>query len=99
MEWILCNKEYVGERKTSFNVRLNDYRKDLKNVDAIMIFKDFQQECLNFKKHAKFTIMDQLTSTSKSKETLTQQLIEKENFWILNLDTLHPQDFNVKLSK
>ena len=46
MEWILCNKEYVGERETSFNVRLNDYRKDLKKVDAIMIFKDFQQENL-----------------------------------------------------
>ena len=43
--------------------------------------------------------MDQLTSTFKSKETLTKQLIEKENFWILNLDTLHPQDFNVKFSK
>ena len=99
MEWILCNKEYVGERETSFNVRLNDYRKDLKKVDAIMIFKDLQQECHNFKKHAKFTIMDQLTSTFKSKETLTKQLIEKENFWILNLDTLHPQDFNVKFSK
>ena len=33
--------------------------------------------------------MDWLTSTSKSKETLTQQLVETENIWILKLDTLY----------
>ena len=36
-----------------------------------MACKYFQQESHNFKKHAKFTIIDQLTDTSKSKETPT----------------------------
>ena len=49
-----------------------------------MVCKQFQQGSHNFNKHAKFTIIDQLTNTSKFKETFTQRLIERQNFWILN---------------
>ena len=45
-----------------------------------MARKYFQQESNRFNKHAKFTIIDKLTNTSKCKETLTQQLIKRENF-------------------
>ena len=41
-----------------------------------MACKRFQQESHNFNKHPKFTIIDQLTNTSKSKETVTQLLIQ-----------------------
>ena len=64
-----------------------------------MACKQFQQESHNFNKHAKFTIIDQLTSTSTSKKTLTQQLIKRKNFWILKLDMLYQEGFNIKLSK
>ena len=77
MECILCNKQYVGKAETSFNIRLNNHRKDMKNIDANMACKHFQQENHNFNKHAKFTIIDQLTNTSKFKETLSQRLIER----------------------
>ena len=80
MEYILSNKQYVGKAETSFNIRPNNHRKDVKKVDAIMVCKHFEQESHNFNKHGKFIIIDQLTNTSKSKETLTQRLIEKENF-------------------
>ena len=86
MECILCNKKYVGKTETSFNIRLNNHRKDVKKVNTIMICKHFSEESHNFDKHAKFTIIDQLTNISKSKETLTQRLIERENFWILKLE-------------
>ena len=85
----LCNKQYVRTSETSFNKRLNNCRKDVKKVDAIMACKYFQQETHNFNKHTKFTIIDQVTNTSKSKKTLIQRLIERENFWILKLDTLY----------
>ena len=49
----------------------------------------FQQESHNFSKYAKFTIIDLLTSTFISKETLTQWLIKRENFWVLKLDMLN----------
>ena len=77
MECILCNKQYVGKAETSFNIRLNNHRKDVKNIDAKMACKHFLQENHNFNKHAKFTIIDQLTNTSKFKETLSQRLIER----------------------
>ena len=64
-----------------------------------MACKHFQQENHDFNKHAKFTIIDQLTNTSKSKETLTQQLIKSDNFWILKLDRVYLKSFNMELSK
>ena len=72
-----------------------------------MACKHFQQENHDFNKHAKFTIIDQLMNTSKSKEiltpkskeTLTQQLIESDNFWILKLDRVYLKSFNMELSK
>ena len=64
-----------------------------------MACKNFQQESHIFNKHAKFTVIDQLTNTSKSKETLTQRLIEIKNFWILKLDTLNPKGFNTGLDR
>ena len=99
MEYILCNKQYVRKAGTSFNIRLNNHRKDVKKVEAIMACNHFQQESYSFNKHAKITITDQLTNTSKSKETLTQRHIERENFWILKLDTLYPKGFNTGLRK
>ena len=45
-----------------------------------MAYKHVKQESHNFNKHAKYTIINQLTNTSKSKETLTQRLLERENF-------------------
>ena len=71
----------------------------MKKGDTIMACKQFQQDSHNFDKHARFTIIAQLTKTSKSKETSTQRLIERENFWILKLDTLHQETFNKGLSK
>ena len=71
----------------------------MKNVDAIMACKHFQQESHNFSKHAKFTIIDQLTNISKFKKTLTQRLIERGNILILKLDTLYPKGFNMGLSE
>ena len=64
----------------------------MKKVDGIITFSTKSH---NFNKHAKSTIIDQITNTSKSKETLTQRLIEREDFWILKLDTLYPKDFNM----
>ena len=64
-----------------------------------MVCQHVQYESHNFNKHAKFTIIDQLTITSKSKETLTQRLTERENVWILKLDKLYLKDLNMGLSK
>ena len=63
----MCRKS-----RNKLYTRLNNHRKYVKKLDAIMVSKHFQQESHNVNKHAKFTIIDQLTNTSKSKETLIQ---------------------------
>ena len=78
MECILCNKQYIGKTDTSFNIRWNNYRKDVRKANTIMTSKHIQQENNNLNKHAKFTIIDQLMNNSKSKQTLTQRLIKRE---------------------
>ena len=78
---------------------MNNHQKDVKKTDGIMACKHFQQERHIFNKHAKFTIIDQLTNSTKSKETITQRLIERENFCILKLDALYPKGFDLELSK
>ena len=50
MECILCNKQYVEKAGTNVNIRLNNHRKNVKKVDAIMACKQFQQESHNFNK-------------------------------------------------
>ena len=35
MECTLCKKPYVGKSETSFNIRLNNHRKDVKKPDAV----------------------------------------------------------------
>ena len=41
MKCILCNKQYVGKTETSFNIRLNNHRKDVKKLNATMACKHF----------------------------------------------------------
>ena len=70
--YILCNEQYVGKVETRFNIRLNNHRNNVKKANTIMACKYFQQENHNFNKHAKFTIIVQLTNNFKSKQTLRQ---------------------------
>ena len=89
MECTLCEKQYVGKSETSFDIRLNNRCKDVKKPDAILACRRFQEKKHVFNKHAKFIIVDKLTNTTKSKDILRQRLIERENFWIQTLETLH----------
>ena len=54
----------------------------------------FQHQWHSFNNNAKFTIIEQLKDTSKSKEKLREILKFREDFWILKLETLHPFGLN-----
>ena len=56
MECILCNKQYVEKAETSFNIVVNDHRKNVKKVDAIMACEHFQQERHNLNKNLSLLI-------------------------------------------
>ena len=99
MEYTLCNKQYLGKADSTFNIRLNNHRKDIKNLNAILACRHFQQQGHNFNSHAKFIIIDKLVNTSSSKDILSEHLIQRENFWIQKLKTLVPYRLNQELSK
>ena len=99
MEYTQCNKQYLGKADSTFNIRLNNHRKDIKNLNAILACRHFQQQGHNFNSHAKFIIIDKLVNTSSSKDILSEHLIQRENFWIQKLKTLVPYRLNQELSK
>ena len=99
LECILCNIQYVGKSETSFDIRLNNYRKDVNYQKAIPACVHFRKEGRDFIQHAKFTLIEQLTETENvNKPTLKLHLKYREDFWILKLDTLSPKGLNEELN-
>ena len=55
MECTLRKKQYVQKSETSFSIRLNNHRKDVKKPDAILASRHFQEKKHIFNKHAFLT--------------------------------------------
>ena len=99
LECILCKIQYVGMSETSFNIRLNNHRKDIKKPNATEACKNFNNNEHTFSKHGKFIIIEQLRNINTTPtETLKLRLRERENFWIKKLKTLTPYDLNQELN-
>ena len=62
--------QYVGKSETSFNIRLNNHRKDSKNKNPILARKNFQNLNHNFQRDAKFTLIENITKTFTTIEQL-----------------------------
>ena len=62
MECTLCKIQYVGKAETTFNIRLNNHRKDANgnNPKAIPASIHFKKPHHNFNKDAKFTLIEQI---------------------------------------
>ena len=98
MECTKCKVQYVGKSETDFNIRLNNHRKDVNNLNGIPVSRHISKAHHEFNTHAKFTIIEQLKNTNISKETITKRLKQRENFWIQTLDTLKPKGLNQELN-
>ena len=99
MECILYKIQYVGKSETPFNLRLNNHRKDVNNSKVIPACNHLKIHVHNFMKHAKFTLIEQLTEISNvSKDTLRLRLKRQEDFWIIKLQTLAPKGLNQELN-
>ena len=91
MESTICNLQYVGKKKTSFNIRLINHRKDVKDPKATLADKHFQKSGQRFNEYAIFTIIDRLTNTNVDYEILRERLIQRKTFGIQKLQTLYPK--------
>ena len=92
MECILCKIQYVGKCRDPLNLRLNNDKKDVNNLNAIPASNHFKIHGHNFIKQAKYSLIEQLMEISNvSKDNPTLQLEEKI-FKLLNLKHLFPRD-------
>ena len=41
MEYMLCNKQYTGKSETAFNLKLNNYRKDVNKRNSLQADQHF----------------------------------------------------------
>ena len=74
MKCLLCNKQYTGRSKTTFNLRVNNHRKDANKRSSLQADQHFRLPAHNFNKHAKFTLIEQLNDTNIDKELLKYKL-------------------------
>ena len=88
----------VSKRRTSFYIRLNNYRKDSKNKTGILACRHFQNSIHEFQRDAKFTLIKKITNTFTTTEQLPLLLKKQEHFWILKLKTGYPSSLNQELN-
>ena len=97
MECTLCKIQYVGKAETSFNIRLDNHRKNASsnNPKAIFASIHFKQPAHNFRKHAEFTLIKQSNNTINTDiDTIIIRLKRRKDFLILKLDTLALRGIN-----
>ena len=98
MEYTLCKRQYTNKSETTFNITLNDHRKDGHKACTPDADQHFGQPGRNFNQHPKFTLTEQVNNTELAKELLTFRLKKPRNFWIQKLKTIEPHGFNAELS-
>ena len=77
----MCQIQYIAKSKISFNIRLNNHRKDVKKPNVTEACKNFNNNEHTFSKHGKFIIIEQLRNINATPtETLKLRLKERETF-------------------
>ena len=69
------------------------------NPNAIPACKHFNKHDYDFNNHGKIIIIEQLRNIrTTSTETFKERLKQRENFWIMKLETLAPLGLNQDLN-
>ena len=98
LECTKCKIKYVGKAETEFNIRLNNHQKDVWKPDAIPASHPFSGKNRNFNTHAKFVLIEQMRHVDIDTEKIKESPKQRENFWILTLETLTPKGLNQELN-
>ena len=98
LECTKCKIQYVGKVETVFNMRLNNHRKDVWKPDSMPASRHFSGKRHNFNTHAKFILIEQIRHIDIDKEKNKERLKQRENFWILILETLKRKGLNQELN-
>ena len=100
MECRKCHIQYVGKTETPFNQRLNNHRNNAyrPRLETIPACRHFYGNNHDFNKDAKFTIIEQIHDSTKSLKQRQKIILQRENFWITELNTLTPNGLNQELN-
>ena len=94
-----CGAQYVGKSETPFNIRLNNHRKDVQNLQVTLsVSQHFREANHSFNRDAKFTLIEKIKNNSMSQKDMRRTLEDHEDLWILKLGTLRPNGLNDKLN-
>ena len=85
MECRICRIQYIGKSETEFNIRLNNYRKDVNRQNEPQAYQHFKLPNHIFNQHARFTLIEQLDYMRIDKDLATLRLKKREDFWIETL--------------
>ena len=89
LECIMCKIQYVGKSEKSFNITLNNHRKEIKKSNAIEACGHFSNNEHTFSKHGKFIIIELLRNTKLYPHRNTKIEIERKKvFGSTNFDTI-----------
>ena len=86
----MCKIHYVGKSETSFNIRLNNHKKDTqKKTNVLEACKHSNNNWHTFSKHGKF-ITEQLRNINTIQtKTPKLRLRETKNFWVKKLKNVY----------
>ena len=85
--------------ETSFHIRLNNHRKDIKNPHTIKACKYFNNWNHVFHKHGEFIRIEQLNNVKNtSREVVKQRPKDRENYCFKRLKTLLTFGLNQELN-
>ena len=92
---ILIKHWHIRSKSKLQKIRLSNHRQDVKNSNAIPVCEYFSRHHHDFNNHGKFIIIELVRNTRTTiTETLKERLKQRENFWIVKLETLAPQGLN-----
>ena len=89
---------YVGKSEPPAHIRINKHRDDCKITTSIDIDQHFRLPGHSFNEHAVFTVIERLNPRTKTKLGRREILETREDFSILELQTLKPRGLNAKLN-
>ena len=100
LKCLLYKIQFVRKLKTTFHIRWNNHRKNIKNPNAIEACQYFNNWNHTLHKYGTFILNEQLNNIKNtSTEALKQRLKHRENYWTKRLKALTCFGLNQELNQ